>query len=73
MLLSIKVWAIQNSKMAKNGMKNTLNDFRLNSRLVIKAANITDHQGRNIDKIKAKAIVVIKFKSFLFMVLKSEF
>ena len=64
---------IHNRAIAKKGTKNTAPPFKLINIADIKAANITDHQGKNCDKMSAIIIVKMKFKIFLFMVLVLSF
>ena len=51
--------------MAKNGIKKTAAFFNGINKAVAKAAVITDHQGKNKDRINANTIVAIKLVIFL--------
>ena len=56
--------------MAKNGIKKTADFFKLINKPVKKAANMTDHQGKNRDNMIARTVVDTKFTVFLFMALE---
>lgn len=53
--------------MAKNGTKNTAVFFKGINKAVAKAEVITDHHGRNNDKISAKTSVTIKLVVLAFI------
>lgn len=56
--------------MAKNGIKKTADFFKPMNKPVKKAANMTDHHGKNRDNIIARTKVDKKFLAFLFMALE---
>ena len=62
-------WVIHNKAIAKKGTKKTALRFKPIIKAVKKDANITDHQGKNCDNMRANMMVAIKFRIFFLMVL----
>ncbi|MGB5387980.1 MAG: hypothetical protein WBN20_14445, partial [Eudoraea sp.] len=66
-LASKNEYPAQNTKTAKNGIKNTAAPFKENTTAVINAANIADHHGRKNEKTTAKTSVAIKLRILIFI------